>query len=239
MAEQTDLEKITDVVTIITASIGAILGALGFWRSVRTERTVTFRGAFKALLISMNDQITEQSRSSDTLVARMDEALALQSPPDQLPYLPQFAEGDYDLDHPAWRYDRTLRSLLRRTISASCTLKDSVVEYNELKYPTTNDFRKWREAMINRYGTDIVEHQDHVNTLRARDEKLRMDILKTAAPYLRRDAASIADLPKSGKYQRHLRRYIHAVKRALRRFNRVRASLDRRLELVESQLNGD
>ena len=39
MTEQTDLEKITDVVTIVTATIGAILGALGFWRSETCENS--------------------------------------------------------------------------------------------------------------------------------------------------------------------------------------------------------
>jgi hypothetical protein len=239
MTEQTDLEKITDVVTIITATIGAILGALGFWRSMRTERKVTFRSAFKAVFLGLNNQVEAHIRSSDTLMERMEEAMALDPLPEQLPYLPQFAEGDYDLDLPAWRYDRTLRSLLRRTISASSALKDSVVEYNDLKYPTSNDFREWRQAMTSRYGTDIVEHQDQITKLRSRDEKLRMDILKTVAPYIRGGEKSIDDLPKSGKYQRHLRRNLRVVKRTLRRFDRARASLERRRELVDSQLAGD
>jgi hypothetical protein len=238
MAEQTDLEKLTDIVTIITASIGAILGTLGFVRSLQTERKLAYRPAFAAFFEELNEKLQKHLRSAETLMRQIGESLAQTDLPDELPYIQPFNVDDYDLEYSVWRFDRGFRAILNQAVSASTQLKEAVEDYNDLRYPTSNDYATWRVIRISRSARETVEGPERIDHPQLRDEKNQEAVLKTVAPYLRRTSISISELKASAKYQRHLRKRLRAVKRALRRLDGAIASLEKRRELAESQLIG-
>jgi len=236
MAEQTDLEKITDIVTILTASIGAILGTLGFWRSVSTERKVTYRPAFQLFFEELNQQLKKYLHLAETLIQSLHEALAQPDLPDELPDLRQIDAGEYDLEHPVWQYDRGFQAHLNRTILASSRLIDAISSYNELRYPSSSAYTTWRGLMKSKYGEDIAKLRDRIDGLEPRDEGNLREVLKTIGPFVRGESTAIEDLKRSGKYHRHLRRKLRAVRRSMRRFDGLQASLERKRAQIESQL---
>ncbi len=236
MAEQTDLEKITDVVTIVTATVGAILGTLGFWRSLRTERKLTYRPAFKAYFEELNNTLCKHLQLAEFLIHNLNEAITENDLPDELPDNLQFDESDYDLEHPVWHYDRGFRLHLKRTITLSSRLRDAVASYNELRYPSSSAYVTWRGLMNAKYGADIVELGNGSTNLEPRDEKNRREVLKTVEPFIGDCSDSIGDLMRNRKYRRHLRRRLRTAKRAMQRFDDSQSSLERKRKLIESQL---
>jgi len=222
-AQQTSstFDVIRDVLVIVAAMTGAILGTLGFRRSGRVEHRQRHEPYFRSIWPELSRELTGSMSGYKNWARSLSRELRAGRRRERLSRGPSLV--NLDVDNYNWRYDKSVESAIKKYLKATGSLEHAVAGFDELIRPTTDKFLLYRML---RNALPSTEEQTK------RENELIERVKPIVRKYLGKDypSATIADLQRNRKYWRALA----AKQKRIR--SRVKA-LAKTSEKLEAKLN--
>ncbi len=155
-----EISNIKDIVYIITALSGFVLGLLGFLKSINVDRRVRIEPYFRSVWSSITENIKSIIDSGESWAGDLERQLAIPNPDGFSNW--GSVNTDLQLEEYEWDYDKKIHKLLLQYVSIIDKLSNTVDDYNDVRYLTTQTAKT---AAGLRYIGVIKERRDEEKAL--------------------------------------------------------------------------